>query len=266
MTRTTVLQGKVALVTGGGLGIGAAICMELAAAGATVAVVGRTFARCAALAARITALGGRALPICADVTVPPQAAAAVKATVATLGALDILINNAGVYHAGGYETTDDATWAAVWGTSVTGTFACTRAALPIMRAQGAGHVINIASQAAGWPGWNETAYGTAKAAQVKLTLHLLDEFHQWAAVAPGRWFAHVLCPGGVDTRIHEKVKDKTRLLKPADLAGLCREIITHPEWGLTEFEHRTAGESCRVGSLGLFERQEAVLRVWQAAG
>src|SRR5215218_8552540 len=95
------LTGKVALVTGASSGIGAATALELARAGATVAVSARRADRLAGLVGQIEALGGKALALAADMTVEAEAIKAVEDTVAAFGSIDILINSAGVMQAGG---------------------------------------------------------------------------------------------------------------------------------------------------------------------
>jgi hypothetical protein len=107
------------------------------------------------------------------------------------------------------------------------------------------------------------AYGTAKTAQVKLTLHLLDEFRRWQKEAAGCWFAHVVCPGGVDTRVQAQVQNKARLLRTEDVADLCLELLAQPEHGLADLEKRLSGKAYAIGPVGVFERHEAIIRIWK---
>jgi NADP-dependent 3-hydroxy acid dehydrogenase YdfG len=139
------LDGKVALVTGASSGIGEAAAVALAAAGADVAISARRAERLADLAARIEALGRRALALPGDVTDEAVAGHAVTETVARFGHLDILVNSAGVIQAGGVENADSAEWRRVMDVNFFGTFYCCKAAVPHMRARGGGDIINISS-------------------------------------------------------------------------------------------------------------------------
>lgn len=142
---TAALAGKVALVTGASSGIGEAAALALAEAGAAVAVSARRGDRLANLAGKIEAQGGRTLALPGDVTDEAVAERAVAETVSRLGRLDILVNSAGIIQAGGVENADSAEWRRVMDVNFFGTFYCCKAAVPHMRAQGGGDIINISS-------------------------------------------------------------------------------------------------------------------------
>lgn len=139
------LAGKVALVTGASSGIGEAAALALAAAGAAVAISARRAERLDDLAERIVAQGGHALVLPGDVTEEAVAVRAVDETAARLGRLDILVNSAGIIQAGGVENADTAEWRRVMDVNFFGTVYCCKAAIPHMRAQGGGDIINISS-------------------------------------------------------------------------------------------------------------------------
>ena len=124
------LTGTVALVTGASSGIGEATAAALAAEGAAVAVVARRRAQLEALAARITAAGGQALVIEADITDADAARAAIATTVEKFGRLDTLVNNAGVMLLGGLVDADTAEWTRMLDLNVTALMTCAHAALP----------------------------------------------------------------------------------------------------------------------------------------
>ena len=141
------LAGKTALVTGATSGIGEAAALALAAEGAAVALSGRRTDRLEALAQRITQSGGRAKAITADVSFEDQAREMVLAANTEFGRLDILVNNAGVMLLGPIGNADTEDWRRMMGTNVMGLMYATHAALPLMRAQGSGHIVNISSVA-----------------------------------------------------------------------------------------------------------------------
>lgn len=141
------LTGKAALVTGASSGIGEATALALAAEGAAVAISGRRTDRLEALARRITESGGTAKAITADVSAEDQAREMVAEANAALGRLDILVNNAGVMLLGPIAHADTEDWRRMMETNVLGLMYATHAALPLMRAQGGGHVVNISSVA-----------------------------------------------------------------------------------------------------------------------
>jgi NADP-dependent 3-hydroxy acid dehydrogenase YdfG len=141
------LSDSVALVTGASSGIGEAAARTLAGLGASVALAARRTDRLEALAGEIRDAGGTALPIEADVTDRGQAEAAVKKAVDELGSLDTLINNAGVMLLGPIEGAPTDEWRTMIDANVYGLIYSTHAALPIMREQGAGHIVNISSVA-----------------------------------------------------------------------------------------------------------------------
>lgn len=159
------LQGRVAFVTGGGSGIGAATAERLAAEGATVVVCGRREAPLAEVVARIEAAGGRAEGVPCDVGVEAQLVAAIEGAAQRHGRLDILVNNAMAYSWGSIEETDTAAWHANFATSVDGTFWGTRTAMKLMKARGQGGAIVNLSSICGTLGTAWMAgYSAAKAA------------------------------------------------------------------------------------------------------
>jgi 2-hydroxycyclohexanecarboxyl-CoA dehydrogenase len=142
------LDGRVALVTGGGQGIGRGAALALAKEGAAVALAGRTLSKCEAVAAEIADLGGRALPLACDVGVRAQVDAAVAATVSAFGGLDILVNNAQSSVQAKLEDTTDADVELAWRTGALATFYAMQSALPHLRESGRGVIVNFGSSTA----------------------------------------------------------------------------------------------------------------------
>jgi len=163
------LQGRVALVTGAGAGIGAAVAGRLGEEGAAVAVVDRDADAAQAVAAQITEGGGRAVGVGADVTDATAVAAAVEAAAAIDGALHIVINNAGVVRAAMLPDLDEEKFRLVLDVHLMGTYHVLRAALDRLPDDGTGRIINSTS-AAGLVGTiGQANYAAAKAAIVGLT-------------------------------------------------------------------------------------------------
>ncbi len=140
------LQNQVALITGAGRGIGAAVARRFAAEGARVVINdwGRT-TEAFALAAQIKAEGGSAIAIRADVANAADVQAMLRAAKDRFGPVDILVNNAAVYPRQAWDAIGEADWDRVLGVNLKGTFLCTQAALPDMIANGRGKVINVSS-------------------------------------------------------------------------------------------------------------------------
>lgn len=189
----TVLQGKVALVTGGGRGIGRAIALALASAGAAVAITGRDAERLAAVQAEIAATGRAALALPGDVSDSAVVNRAFAEARAALGPIDILVNNAGITASVKFAETDDATWERIMRVNANGPFFCCRAAAPDMIARKWGRIINIASYAglSGIP--FSSAYSASKHALVGLTRSLALELARYNITA------NAICPGWVET-------------------------------------------------------------------
>jgi NAD(P)-dependent dehydrogenase (short-subunit alcohol dehydrogenase family) len=172
----TSLAGRVALVTGAARGIGRAVALELAEAGADVALGLRDAERDGGLVAEVEALGRRALALPMDVTDLQASRAAIDRTVAELGGLDVLVNNAGgsiVEDA--FDVTEEH-FDAVWALNTRSTFFLSQHAAKHMRTAGGGSIVNIASQAGlvALPG--EASYCTSKAAIIHLTRCLAVEW------------------------------------------------------------------------------------------
>ena len=167
------LDGKVALVTGSGTGIGRATALLFAGEGADVAVnYSRSQAEAEAAAADIEKLGRKGLPVRADVSDDASVRRMVDGVVAELGRLDILVNNAGTTRFVPLDDleglTDDA-WDAVLNVNVKGTFHCSRAAIPKMKATGGGRIVNVASIAGITGQGSSIAYSASKAAVICMT-------------------------------------------------------------------------------------------------
>ncbi|MBF4998274.1 SDR family oxidoreductase [Nocardia sp. BSTN01] len=174
----TALTGKVAFVAGASRGIGAAIAHGLAAAGAEVAVAarsrepGRVPGTIHSVAQRITASGGRALPVACDVTDAESVDTALAATVSAFGGVDIVVANAGVLALSPIESTPDARWQRCLDVNLTGVFHVTRAAIPLLRARGGGSMIAITTTGVGMLDRGANAYWISKAAVERMYLGL----------------------------------------------------------------------------------------------
>ena len=160
MTSDAELAGKVALVTGGGRGIGRAIALELAHAGAHVAVAARTREQVEATAAETDGVA-----IEADVSNRSDVERMVAQTEEELGPLDVLVNNAGIaLSEGSAWQLEPEEWWHVFEVNVLGVYLCCRTVIPGMIARGGGRIVNVASGAAYLPGSTSTAYSASKAA------------------------------------------------------------------------------------------------------
>jgi NAD(P)-dependent dehydrogenase (short-subunit alcohol dehydrogenase family) len=163
------LEGKVALITGAGQGIGEAMAKRFAEAGAAIAVADLAGCNAEAVASALRRAGHRAEPVQVDVTDPSQVAAMIESTRAKLGGLDILVNNAGIGHVGPFLEIPLAEWQKVLATNLTGVFLCAQAAARVMVAQGSGVIINVGSISGERGGTGRAAYGAAKAGVILLT-------------------------------------------------------------------------------------------------
>jgi 3-hydroxybutyrate dehydrogenase len=194
------LQGKVALVTGSTSGIGLGIARTLAAAGTDLMLNGFGDAgQIEALRAEIAATYGvRVAYSGADISKPDQIAAMVETTQGTLGSLDILVNNAGIQHVAPVDEFPIDKWDAVIAINLTSAFHTCRAAIPIMKAQGRGRIVNIASAHGLVASPFKAAYVAAKHGAVGLTKTLGVELARTGITA------NAICPGYVKTPLVEK--------------------------------------------------------------
>ena len=156
------LQDKVAIVTGGGSGIGKGIARAYADEGCTVVIAGRTVPRLQAAAEELKGSGAAIVAIPTDVTDEEQVKALFAQTMDRLGRLDILVNSSGAFDGGPVDGISLASWNNVIGANLTGPFLCIREAFPIMKQAGGGRIINIGSISAQRSRMNSSPYTTSK--------------------------------------------------------------------------------------------------------
>lgn len=184
------LEGKIAAVSGGSMGIGKAIALTLAREGCNVAICARERSRLDAAAKEIAeATGKTVLPIVADLTKPEDAQNFIDSAVKHFRRLDILVNNAGSSPGGVLETLTEADWTQSLQLKFMGYVRCTRAAIPHMRRQGKGRVVNLIGNDGVKASYWEIAPGAANAAGQNLTLSLAMQYGKenitFCAVNPG---------------------------------------------------------------------------------
>ena len=194
------LAGKVAIVTGGGRGIGRIIALYFAREGASVMVSARTRPEIEEVAREIESLGQKSLAIQADVSREEDVKNMVEKTVNAFKRVDILVNNAGV-NLPSRDVVDLtlAEWNRVLEVNVTGPFLCSRAVLPAMIQQRSGKIINISSIGARYAHAGRSPYRTSKLALLQFTYCLAAEVKQYGIDV------NAVCPGPTDTRMMQEI-------------------------------------------------------------
>src|ERR1700761_1270827 len=191
------LEGKVAIVTAGGAGIGAATVRRFAKEGAAVIIADLSGTRARAVNEEIKEAGGRAAFIKMDASDPEAIQATIKLALDSYGRLDILFNNAGMAEVGLVHDTTLESWNRVMAVTLTSTFLGIKYAVPIMRGQGGGAIINTASISGMGGDYGMASYNAAKAGVINLT--------RGAALENAKHKIRIncVCPGGINTRVAE---------------------------------------------------------------
>jgi len=226
MEATFDLRGKVAIVTGGGRGIGRAIALGLAGAGASVVIAGRTAEQLDSVAQEITALGGQVFPVVTDLTVSDQIDRLVEETTKKFGRIDILVNNAARSFLRGLLELREDGWDKVFDTNVKAVWLLSRAAARVMIEQKGGRIINITTVGAEKAELGMAAYGCSKAALKMLTRCMAREWAPFGilvnAVGPGLTRTDFSKPiwSNPDIAKHvESLLPMGRLAEPEEIVG-----------------------------------------------
>ncbi|MDE3061585.1 MAG: 3-oxoacyl-[acyl-carrier-protein] reductase [Acidobacteriota bacterium] len=200
----TALQGRIALVTGASQGIGRACALELARAGATVALAARSADKLAALAEEIAATGGQAAAFTLDIASEESIKSGAKSVLERYGKVEILVNNAGITRDGLMMRMKRADWDDVLSTNLTGAFLLTQALLPAMLKNRWGRIINITSVVGRTGQAGQVNYASSKAGLIGFTRSIARE------VASRGITANAVAPGYIETPMTAVLDDKQR--------------------------------------------------------
>ncbi|HZO74199.1 MAG TPA: SDR family oxidoreductase [Ktedonobacteraceae bacterium] len=207
------LSGKVALITGASRGIGEAIAIAYAQAGANIVIASRKLEGLQQVATKIEALGGKVLPVVANVGEDEQLEALVDKTRAQFGGIDILVNNAAINPAfGPLLSLEDRTIEKIFRVNVFGYIKLARLCVPSMRERGGGKIINMSSVGGLRPGRGLGAYSMSKAAVISLTKGLAQE------LGPDNIQVNAIAPGIIKTKFAAFLVETESIAAPA-LAG-----------------------------------------------
>jgi 3-oxoacyl-[acyl-carrier protein] reductase len=218
----SALAGQVAVVTGGGRGIGAAIARKLADMGAQAVICGRRLSPLQATVSVITGAGGKATAIECDVTDLRSVERMAAQVERECGRIDILVNNAGIGGFGGplHQMPPDS-WDQVLNTNLRGVFYCIRVFTPMMMKARSGHIVNISSLAGKNPLPNGAAYAASKWGLNGLSYSVAEELRGHGIRVS------VICPGSVNTELSPHIgKDPKRMLQPDDVAHAVAMLVT----------------------------------------
>jgi 3-oxoacyl-[acyl-carrier protein] reductase len=216
------LAGQVAVITGAGRGIGAAIAHELSNLGATAVLCGRTRATLESTAQAIAEAGGKSEVIACDVTNLQSVEAAARRVEAGFRRVDILVNNAGIGGFGGplHQLPPDS-WDQILNTNLRGVYFAVRAFAPLMIRARSGHIINISSLAGKNALPNGAAYAASKWGLNGLSYSLAEELRGYNIRVA------VVCPGSTNTELSPHAgKDPTKMLQPEDVAHTVAMLVT----------------------------------------
>lgn len=219
------LENRIALVTGGGQGIGRAIALAMAREGAALVIGDLDETNASAVKKEIEGLGSKASALHADISNEESVQALVEATLKEHGRVDVLVNNAGIFPTSPVEEMAEEEWDRVIGTNLVGTFLCSRAVVPHLLVQRSGRIISLTSGRAFQGARNGAHYAASKAGIIGFSKSLALE------VAPHGITVNVICPGITDTaqpRGHQSEEQiyaqgrripLGRIGQPEDLAG-----------------------------------------------
>lgn len=213
-----VLQGKTALITGAGRGIGRGIALAFAEQGCDIAAAARSADEVNATVDAVKRCGRRALALIADVSNEHDVRAMADETLNAFGHIDILVNNAGYASFKPFTELSADEWRKTIDINLTGVFLCTKAVLPSMIRRQSGRIINISSVAGLKPLADQSAYCASKHGLNGLSKVLAMELRQYGIGV------HSICPGGVDTRLAQEAmpdRDKSDWMTPEDIAHTC---------------------------------------------
>ena len=237
------LEGKVALVTGGGEGIGRATALLFAREGARVAVLGRHRDNLDPVVDEITAAGGEAMAVCADISVPEQMQGAIREIVDRWDRLDVVFANAGVNGVWApLEELEPDEWDKTLSINLKGTFLTVKHALPHLKKRGGAVVVTSSINGTRvFSNTGATAYACSKAAQVAFTKMVALE------VAPFKVRVNVICPGAIETNIDDNTdrRDMDEVKTPVEFPDTDKPL------------ERAPGTSEQVARLVLFLSSDA---------
>ena len=235
MTHAFRLDGRAAVVTGGGGGLGADMCRALAAAGARVAVAGRTQESIDAVRDRVRADGGHGISVRADVSSKDSIEAMADAVVRELGGIDVLVNNAAIYPRRAWTEIDEAEWDLVFATNLKGYFLCARACYPSMVERGHGRIINLTSITF-FGGWSMLlSYVSTKGGIVAFTRALARE------LGPEGVTVNAISPGAF----------------PTDAEKIHPDPEGYSSWVLEQQAIKRRGTPEDIGNLAVFLASDA---------